>query len=245
MTHGSLFTGIGGFDLPAQWVGIETLWQIEKDEFCLKVLNKRFPNAKKYEAIKNVKTEELTAVDIISGGFPCQPFSLAGKRKGTTDDRYLWDEMFRIIRSVKPSWVIAENVHGLINISDGLVFEQVLSDMENEGYDTQPFIIPASAVNAPHKRDRVWIIANNHRKHSKEHFSGHQSQGESNEKPIRRSVYDWNRHWTQVASELCRMDDGISTRLDRHRIKALGNAIVPQVAYNIFKTITIIERAKL
>jgi len=108
---------------------------------------------------KQSRNPESGRIDLLTGGFPCQPFSQAGKRKGTNDDRYLWPEMLRVIREFKPTWVVAENVRGLLTISEGMVFEQVCLDLENEGYEVQPFVIPACAVNAPHRRDRVWIVA--------------------------------------------------------------------------------------
>jgi DNA (cytosine-5)-methyltransferase 1 len=161
MTHGSLFSGIGGFDLAAQWCGWTNVFQCEIDPFCRRVLKYHWPNTELYE---NVKTTNFTKyrgkIDIISGGFPCQPFSTAGKRKGTEDDRHLWPEMLRVIREVQPAWVVAENVSGLLTQQRGLVFERVCADLEGEGYEVQPFIVPACAVNAPHRRDRVWIVAN-------------------------------------------------------------------------------------
>ena len=161
MTHGSLFSGIGGFDLAAHWAGIENIFACEIDEFCRKVLNKRFPNTTLYQDIKETNFEQYSGtVDIISGGFPCQPFSIAGKRAGTKDNRYLWGEMLRVVREIKPRWVIAENVRGITNLTDGSTFETVCNDLEINGYEVQPFIIPALAVGAPHKRDRVWFIAN-------------------------------------------------------------------------------------
>lgn len=160
MKHGSLFSGIGGFDLAAQWMGWTNVFQVEIDPFCQRVLEKNFPNTKRYGDIKEFDgTKYRGAIDVLSGGFPCQPFSTAGKRKGTKDDRYLWPEMLRVIREVQPSYVLGENVYGLVNWSGGLVFEQVCSDLENEGYQVQPVILPACAVNAPHRRDRVWFIA--------------------------------------------------------------------------------------
>ena len=160
MTHGSLFSGIGGFDLAAHWAGIENIFACEIDEFCRKVLNKRFPNTTLYQDIKETNFEQYSGtVDIISGGFPCQPFSVAGKRAGTEDNRYLWGEMLRVVREVTPKWVIAENVRGLTNIAGGSTFETVCDDLEISGYEVQPFIIPALSVGAPHKRERVWIIA--------------------------------------------------------------------------------------
>lgn len=152
---------IGGFDLAAEWNGIENIFQVEIDEFCQKVLQKNFPQTKKYKDIKEFNGKEYEGkINIISGGFPCQPFSIAGKRKGTDDDRHLFPEMLRVISEVKPDWVIAENVYGLLNIQDGMVFEQVCIELENLNYEVQAFIIPACGKNAPHKRDRLWIIAN-------------------------------------------------------------------------------------
>lgn len=160
MKHLSLFSGIGGFDLAAEWVGFENVGQVEKDQFCLQVLKKNFPHVPKFKDIKKFGKTDLTGrVDIITGGFPCQPFSQAGARGGTSDARHLWPEMLRVIRAFKPSWVVAENVRGLLTIEEGLVFEQVCIDLENAGYEVQPIIIPAASVNAPHRRDRVWFIA--------------------------------------------------------------------------------------
>lgn len=160
MTHASLFSGIGGFDLAAEWMGWQNMFNCEIDPFCRKVLAYHFPEAKQYE---DVKTTDFTIhrghIDVLTGGFPCQPFSLAGKRKGSDDNRYLWPEMLRAIREIQPRWVVGENVFGIVNWSDGMVFEQVQSDLENEGYEVQPYIIPACAVDAPHRRDRVWFVA--------------------------------------------------------------------------------------
>lgn len=164
MHHLSLFSGIGGFDLAAEWMGWVNVAQVEKDPFCLKVLEKNFPNTKRYHDIKEFDgTDYAGRVDIITGGFPCQPFSQAGARRGTGDDRHLWPEMLRVISTIKPTWVIAENVRGLLSIEQGMVFEQVCLDLENIGYEVQPVIIPAVAVNAPHRRDRVWFIGYSHK----------------------------------------------------------------------------------
>ena len=160
MTVGSLFAGIGGFDLGFQRAGLDISWQVEKDEWCQKVLARHFPRAKRIEDIRNAGKENLFPVDVICGGFPCQPFSSAGKQGGTEDDRYLWPEMLRVISELKPSWVVAENVLGLVTGKMEPVFEQVLLDLEGEGYDVQAFIIPACGVDAPHRRYRVWIIGN-------------------------------------------------------------------------------------
>lgn len=159
-THLGLFEGIGGFSLAAKWMGWETLSWCEWNEFGQKVLRHHFPKAEGFGDITKTDFKKYAnRIDILTGGFPCQPFSTAGKRKGTNDERYLWGEMLRAIQEVKPKYVIAENVFGITNIDGGLVFEQVCLDLEAEGYEVQPFIIPATAKNAPHRRDRVWFVA--------------------------------------------------------------------------------------
>jgi DNA (cytosine-5)-methyltransferase 1 len=156
-----LFSGIGGFSLGLESTGFfETIGFVEKDNFCQKVLKKHWSNINIEGDIRNVKGERYAA-DVVTGGFPCQPFSVAGKRKSTADDRYLWDEMLRVIREVKPRWVIGENVEGIVNINEGMVLRQVLDDLENEGFKSQCIIIPASGIGAWHQRKRIWIIANN------------------------------------------------------------------------------------
>ena len=158
--HGSLFSGIGGFDLAAEWMGWENLFNCEWEEFPRKVLKHHFPNAKQYGDIKQFTASTYAGrIDILTGGFPCQPYSTAGKRKGKEDERHLWPEMLRVIRECSPRWVVGENVRGLVNWNGGLVFEEVCADLETCGYSIQPFILPACAVNAPHRRDRVWFVA--------------------------------------------------------------------------------------
>jgi len=154
-----LFSGIGGFSLGLESTEFfETIAFVEKDKFCQKVLKKNFNNIPIEEDIRNVKGDRYAA-DVITGGFPCQPFSIAGKRKGTDDDRYLWDETIRVIRECKPRWFIGENVEGIINIQEGMVLRQVQSDLEEEGFEVQCIIIPASGIGAWHQRKRVWILA--------------------------------------------------------------------------------------
>jgi DNA (cytosine-5)-methyltransferase 1 len=248
MRHLSLFSGIGGFDLAASWLGWENVLQVEIDPFCRKVLSKNFPNVKKHKDIKTLNaTKYAGSIDVISGGFPCQPFSVAGDRRGTEDDRYLWPEMLRIISEVKPAWIVAENVRGLITIESGLVFEQIILDMENIGYKVQPLIIPACGINAPHRRNRVWIIAH---ANCSEHWDQDPGRMEAEEKVssinwphhdtpwLASRAVNWNRSWLKTATELCGMDDGLSEELDKDkRITALGNAIVPQIAFQIFNSI--------
>ena len=161
LTHLSLFSGIGGLDLAAEMAGIKTVGQCEWADFQTKVLEKHWPDVPRWRDIRTLTADSfyertgLRTVDIVSGGFPCQPFSLAGERKGKDDDRYLWPEMLRVIRELRPTWVLGENVPGIVN----LALDTVLSDLENEGYTAQPFIIPACGVDAPHRRDRVCIVA--------------------------------------------------------------------------------------
>ena len=153
-----LFSGIGGFSLALESTGhFETIAFVEKDEFCQKVLAKNFKDTPIEGDIRNVKGNRYEA-DVITGGFPCQPFSVAGKRKGTDDDRYLWDETIRVIRECKPRWFIGENVEGIINIQDGMVLRQVQDDLEEEGFEVRCLIIPASGKGAWHQRKRVWIL---------------------------------------------------------------------------------------
>ena len=161
-----LFSGLGGFSLGLERTGhFETVAFCDNNQYSKLILDKHWKGVKIYDDVREISKEKfredgIEFPDIITGGFPCQPFSVAGKQKGTSDDRHLWPEMFRIIKAFKPRYVIGENVRGIINIQDGVVFETVCTDLESEGYEVQPFIIPAAGVGAPHRRERVWIIAN-------------------------------------------------------------------------------------
>lgn len=160
MTHGSLFSGIEGFGLAAHWMGWENKFHCEWNPFGAAVNKYYWPNAESYHDVtKTDFTLWRGRIDVLTGGFPCQPFSAAGKRKGTDDARYLWPEMLRAIREIRPRWVIGENVYGLVNWDGGLVFDTVCADLENEGFEVWPVVLPAAGVNAPHRRDRVWFIA--------------------------------------------------------------------------------------
>ena len=160
MRHGSLFSGIGGFDLAAEWMGWQNIFHCEWNDFGKQVLKYYWPESISYDDItKTDFTIHRGQIDILTGGFPCQPYSQAGKRLGKEDDRHLFPEMLRAIREIAPTWVVGENVRGLVNWSEGLVFDEVQADLEAEGYEVQPFLLPACAVNAPHRRDRIWFVA--------------------------------------------------------------------------------------
>lgn len=159
MVHGSLFSGIGGFDLAAEWMGWENAFHCEWNPFGQKVLKYYWPNATSYADITKTDFSIWRGrIDILTGGFPCQPYSTAGLRKGKDDERHLWPHMLRAIREIKPRWVVGENVLGLVGWNGGMVFEEVQADLEAEGYEVQPYILPAASVNAPHRRDRVWFV---------------------------------------------------------------------------------------
>jgi DNA (cytosine-5)-methyltransferase 1 len=332
MTHGSLFSGIGGFDLAAEWMGWENKFHCEWNPFGQKVLHYYWPEAEQFTDITKTKfTKYANKIDILTGGFPCQPYSSAGKRLGKEDERHLWPEMLRAIREIKPRWVVGENVYGLVNWSGGLVFHEVQADLEAEGYEVQPYLLPAAAVNAPHRRDRIWFVAKNTKcngfvfgepnkegaeirqfgntctrgsigvylsegaityansngfnecdsdneintserwKYAQRDFNQMGKSDVSDTKCIRwdeksdengiikksqekkcrkeqfsrtNSAQSRWRNFPSV-SPICNGDDGFSDRLDgitfpkwrQESIKAAGNAIVPQVVYQIFKTI--------
>jgi DNA (cytosine-5)-methyltransferase 1 len=185
-----LFSGIGGFSLGLESTGyFETIAFVEKDKFCQQVLQKNFKDTPIESEVRNVKGDRYAA-DIVTGGFPCQPFSVAGKRRGTDDDRYLWDETIRIIRECKPRWFIGENVEGIINIQEGVVLRQVQDDLEKEGFQVQCLVIPASGIGAWHQRKRVWILAYS------EHNGSHRSKGNET---IESS--DQSKEWVSIGDD--------------------------------------------
>jgi DNA (cytosine-5)-methyltransferase 1 len=274
MNFGSLFSGIGGLDLGLELAGMKCKWQVEIDSFCNKVLNKHWPKVPKYGNIKEIKKGSLEAVDIIAGGFPCQPFSTAsaGLRKGEDDSRYLWPEMLRIVDEVKPSWVLGENVFGIVK----MVLDKARADLAILGYVSLVFVIPACAVNAPHRRERVWIVAYNPcnvayscsdgpSKIPQKKGSGREGSGgnglrlgvEGCGSKIRRRqtradllesrmggafngfserVHKglvWADGWEEGTERIARND----TYERQDRIRALGNAVVPVLGYEIGRLI--------
>jgi DNA (cytosine-5)-methyltransferase 1 len=229
LKHFDLFSGIGGFALAARWMGWETVQFVEIDEFCQKVLKKNFPNVPIFGDITQFDgTKYKGTIDILTGGFPCQPFSVAGKRKGIEDDRYLWPEMLRAIREIQPRYIVAENVSGLVNWNWGMVFNKVQADLEAQGYEVLPFLLPACAINANHRRDRIWFIA-----YSKSSPRIYENKNEGqNSQALQEKRFNGN---PKSEPSLLGGTDGIPHWVDR--IKGLGNAIVPQIAFEIFKAI--------
>ena len=303
-THLSLFTGIGGLDIAAEWAGFETVGQCEWADYPTKVLEKHWPDVPRWRDIRTLTKESfyertgLRTVDVISGGFPCQPFSVAGKRRGKEDDRYLWPEMLRVISGLRPAWVVGENVAGIVSMA----LDQVLSDLEAIGYTCQAFVVPACAVDAPHRRDRCAIVAHsnigtmrddsNYRRapdreiHPPEYtgmaggaektvadadqpgIQGRSKAGNTESQRENTVEYTWRcsdvcnangkmwngsiKHkdsprfsgppiadWWPAEPNVGRVAHGIPSRVDR--LKCLGNAVVPQQFYPIFKAISAIE----
>ncbi len=305
--------------LASEWMGWENVFSVEIDEWCNKVSKKNFPNVKQYEDIKEFKGQP-GSVDILTGGFPCQPFSHAGKRKGKSDDRYLWPEYLRVIREIKPSYVVGENVAGLVSMEDGKTLDGIFTDLEGEGYTIESFIIPACGVGAWHRRERIWIIAyhkclgrakgtgkgvqykkqeskrqnagnvrtkgskfgiNSDSSYSNPHSPGsyreeeyeqreaelrHEQERESGQvgenvsdtnsqrlqgregnrmESEKQQTASWSRDslyrgdWWESEPNVGRVANGILRRVDR--LKGLGNAIVPQVAFELFRAIEILN----
>ncbi|MDR2697163.1 MAG: DNA (cytosine-5-)-methyltransferase [Holophagales bacterium] len=265
-----LCAGIGGFSLGLEAAGMVCIGQVEIDDYCSRILAKHWPDVQRWRDIKELDPAELPSAELICGGYPCQPFSLAGKRRGADDDRHLWPFISAIVRHLKPAWCLFENVIG--HVSMGL--DEVLSDLEGQGYTARPVVIPACAVNAPHRRDRVWVIANSAERYRSKVKTAksveHQGQGEVSPggcfgvatflphstshslgqsrietdageterarnhhriREISHAAGQWGTHKSCVDRVVAR----VPYRLDR--LRALGNAVVPQVVYEIGKAI--------
>lgn len=253
MTVGSLFSGIGGFDLGLERAGMRIEWQVEIDDYCRSVLGKHWPHVPCHADITTIDWAFIPRVDLVCGGFPCQPFSAAGKRRGADDARYLWPEVVRCLAVLRPTWFLGENVYGLLHLG----IEQMYADLEALGYQVAILGIPACAVDAPHLRKRIWILAHDSSVSHREHFaeeSGGQVQ-QSRECAVSPDVADaedsirrraggkknegWgapeaggcscSHRWNWAAeSRILRVANGIPHRVDR--LRGLGNAIVPQIA---------------
>lgn len=256
MRVGSLFSGVGGLDLGLEWAGMEIVWQCEVDEYASAVLRKHWPNVPNVGDIKAIDPANLPPVDLVCGGYPCQPFSVAGKRKGQNDDRHLWPYMRQVVETVRPTWCLCENVAG--HVTMGL--DSVLSDLEALGYACWPLVIPACAVDAQHIRERVFVVAHadggrelqSERGQREQRgwagdgaseiaadvvFQGLQiRQGKNTNRPGPdcRTIFTgipWRDHQPLLGGRV----HGVSSRMDR--IERLGNAVVPQVAYQIGRAI--------
>lgn len=287
-THASLFSGIGAAEIAADWMGWQNAFHCEIQEFPRRVLEYWYPNATSYEDItKTDFTQWRGKIDILTAGFPCQPFSCAGQRRGADDDRYLWPEALRAVCEILPSWFVGENVAGLLSMvqpgeeakvgrTDALfeedyiyrkeqrfTLDEICEGLERAGYAVQPFVVPACAVGAPHRRDRLWIVARlaadaegqQGERHGLEQRGPCQPQqgepgGGGGEDCHGLPADRWRGFPTQPP--VCRGDDGLPGRLagitfPRWRaeaIKALGNAMVPAVVYEIFRAIAQVENEK-
>jgi DNA (cytosine-5)-methyltransferase 1 len=259
MTHLSLFSGIGGLDIAAEWAGFETVGQCEWADYPTKVLEKHWPDVPRWRDVHDLTATDFTSrtglktVDCISGGFPCQPHSIAGKRQASADERDLWPEYRRVIREIKPRWVVAENVPGLLSSEDGRFFRGILRDFADMGFDVGWATFSAASVGAVHRRERMAIIAHTNGESGRRIFTG--QRGEERTRDKEAAIWGGNREWikqrTGIAAVLpmggtklikplvLRSDDGIPAKLDRN--KCLGNSVVPQQFYPIFKAIAELE----
>lgn len=250
LTHFSLFTGIGGIDLAAEWAGFNTVGQCEMANYQTKVLEKHWPQVPRWRDIKDVTADSIrergiTAITLLSGGDPCQPHSVSGKRQGTADDRYLWPEMYRVIQETKPYWVVNENVAG--SISNGVVLQKI-HDLESAEYDAQAFLIPAYSVGAYDRRDRVFIIANT-KGERRERLLRYNNVGlPETARHLRKITLDaqgnpFNRFEKSVGKPaIFGVDNGIPNRVDR--LNCLGNAVKPQQIYPVIQAIADIEKQR-
>ena len=222
LTFGSLFAGIGGIDLGLERAGMQVRWQVEIDEFCNRVLEKHWPDIPRYLDVRSVGVLNAEPVDVIAGGFPCQPVSIAGKKLAQADERWLWPEMARIIRELRPGYVLLENVPGLLARG----FGDVLGDLAACGYDAEWDCLRASDLGAPHRRERVFVVA---------YPNGTRLEGLWSQVVREAQRYAADRPWWHPEPALDRVADGFPDRVDRMR--ALGNAVVPQVVEAIGRVI--------
>ncbi len=263
MKHGSLFSGIGGFDLAAEWMGWENVFHCEINDFGKKILKYYWPEAITYDDIKKTDFSiHRGQIDILTGGFPCQPYSTAGMRKGKDDDRHLWPEMLRAIWEIQPTWIVGENVRGFTNWNGGMVFDEVQSDLEAKGYEVLPFILPSASIGANNIRERVWFLAYSNSvgwEDVQSNLTGsgnkvcHLQRGgeEVKRRQEKASFLDTSGNsflqFTKMYGKppIFAMDERLPFELDGITVPkwikksciAAGNAINPKVVYEIFKAI--------
>jgi len=238
MNFGSLFAGIGGIDLGLERAGMTCKWQVEIDDFCNKVLEKHWPDVKRYRDVKEVGKHNLEPVDLIAGGFPCQDVSLAGKRAGLEGKRStLWSEFYRIVCEIHPRWIVIENVPGLLSANNGEFMRKILWNLFEGGYDAEWDHIPARAIGAPHRRDRIIIVAYSKciRREKMDILFQRVALARSNSRT-------WNKRRVDKP-DIERVVDGIPNQMDR--LKSLGNAVVPQVAEYIGRCILDVENRNI
>lgn len=233
MIFGEAFAGIGGISLGLQRAGMTGAWQIEIDWFCQKVLEKNFPDTQKFYDVRDCGKHNLSEVDLIAGGFPCQPHSVAGKRKGKKDERDMWPDLYRLVCELRPKWLLAENVPGLLSTDHGRFFGGILRDLDKIGYDAEWAVLSAAQFGASHLRERVYLVAY-----------------PSSDRLQRRAIFgSWDKIWQKRQKQLSRLVQasmgverpkpelyrdtyGVSRKLDRDRIEALGNAVyVPVIEW--------------
>ncbi len=239
----SLFSGIGGIDLAFEWAGGTVTAMCEIEPYCQKVLHKHWPHVPLFEDIRELKGSDFGTIDIIYGGFPCQPFSVAGNRKGQDDNRYLWPEFSRLVSEIKPRWVLAENVPGILRIAA----DDVCSDLEHQGYSVGIWDFEAATVGAKHRRERIFFVAHSGRTLLARSVEQRTLQGETEERTpnqlkrpsCSQGEWDFCNQW-ESEPRVDRVAHGIPYRVDR--LRALGNAVVPQQVYPIFKAIMNIEK---
>lgn len=231
MKHLDLFSGIGGFSLAARNVWAqdhEIVSFCEIDKYCQKVLKKHWPDVPCHDDIKTLRGNDFGAIDLLTGGFPCQPFSVAGKQGGAADDRYLWPEMFRVIQEARPTWIIGENVPGIINTME---FEQCFIDLESEGYETQAFIIPACAKDAKHRRDRVWIVGKSGRLRGSDKYKTIQEKNKREKNSSQSRIINSGKNGNVANSLCCRREqkEGAQGRVNLSN-KGLERKIAPDTS---------------
>ena len=248
LTHLSLFTGIGGLDIAAEWAGFTTVGQCEWADYPTKVLEKHWPHVPRWRDIRTLTKEGfyertgMRTVDLISGGFPCQPFSVAGKRRGREDDRYLWPEMLRVIEELRPRWVVGENVSGLVRAA----LDEILESIEQAGYTAWAYTFKACECGALFSGERIAIVAASDNRCAA--MRGN-AQFPADDSPSgcgdyhRRGAAEFNTgEWGEIESRPYGVADGVPNRVDR--LTCLGNAVVPQQFYPIFRAIAEIERGE-
>lgn len=251
-THLSLFSGIGGLDIAAESAGFKTVGQVEISDFCNKVLEKNFPGVERWKDVREFTVDGfrrrtgMQTVDIISGGFPCQPHSLAGKRLASCDERDLWGEFRRIICGFRPQWVVAENVRGLLSSEHGRFFAGILRDFSEMGYNVGWCLLSAAAVGAIHRRERVALIAYSDSKSMLQANTKANTAGALRETRKLPAGRDWyftsGTYWTIHKPPIFGMVNGISGGMDsflvyKAQMTALGNAVCPQQFFPVFKAI--------